>query len=119
VKPSTLRCAVAMARQASTRIRAAGRIPPDDCELTAAMIPAARRVLRTSRWLRCAAANHQAALDAVAAAADAAEAAIAALAAEWVARPPEPGTDAAVFEAIVTTQLADLAEGAPDEAGAE
>jgi hypothetical protein len=108
MKAPTVRCAQVLAGEAGARIRAAGRIPPDDAHLLAALMPYAKRAMRAGRWLEWAVSQYALAATEAARTGDEAHAAAVRLADEWIARPPEPGTVAAEFEAIVSSQLADV-----------
>jgi hypothetical protein len=108
VKAATVRCAQVLAGEARARIRAAGRIPPDDAYLLATLLPHAKRATRSVPWMEWAISQYALAAAEAARTGDAAHAAAARIADKWIARPPEPGTIAAEFEGIVASQLADV-----------
>ena len=113
MKARTMRCAMALGANAAARIRAAGRVPPDEAELTAALLPSARHVIRSYRWADRMAAEYQRARDCADGATQAAEAAVARIAAAWLEHAPEPGSTAAEFDAIAS-QLSDIDRPAGD-----
>jgi hypothetical protein len=115
MRAPVVRCAQVLADEARARIRAAGRIPPDDAHLLAALLPFAKKAMRAGRWVEWAVSQYALAATEAARTGDEAHAAAVRLADEWIARPLEPGTVAAEFESIVSSQLADVdAAGAGD-----
>jgi hypothetical protein len=92
---------MALAEQCKARIRAAGRVPPDDAVLVSDLLPHAKEILRAARTLMAAGEWYRSAHAAAEAAAGNGGAAVDAIVAAWISRPAEPGTVAAEFDAIV------------------